>query len=98
MPARLCAPEFTARYDIGARTKFGKRLNDRLIGVCLHGVADERAHVGERGRKNLVVARESCGRVTIKRRTDRGGERIEVHRLGVQHAVAISKVVHDTLS
>src|SRR5262245_6516097 len=92
------ALEFAARYDIGTGAKLRERRNDRLIGVGLHGVADKRAHVGKRIGKHLVVTREGRGRVTIKWRADRGGERIEVHRLGVQHAVAIGEVMHGTLS
>jgi hypothetical protein len=92
------ALEFAARYDVSAGTKLRECCKDRLIGVGLHRIADKRAHVGKRIRKNLIVTREGRGRVTVKRRTDLGSERIEVHRLGVQHAVAIGKVVHGTLS
>src|SRR5262249_7146323 len=61
-------------------------------------VAYESAYIGKRVREYPVVTGERGGRITIERCSDRGGERIEVHRLGVQHAVAISKGVHHTLS
>ena len=84
--------------NVSTGAELGKRPYDRLIRIRLHGVADERRHIGKRTREHLVVAGERGCRVAIKRGTDRCGERIEVHRLGVQHAVAISKVVHHTLS
>ena len=90
--------KLTARHHVGARSKLCKCAKHGLIGIRLHRVADERTHVGKRARKHLIVAGERCRRITIKRRSNRGGERVQIHRLGVEDAVAIGKVVHHTLS
>ena len=92
------AHELAFRHHVGAGAELGQRRDHRLIGICLHGVADERVHVGEGAGEHLVMARERRGRIAIERRADRRGEFVEVHRLGAEDAVAISEVVHRRLS
>ena len=89
--ARISSPSDTTSAPAPS---LAKRGDHRLVGIRLHGVADQRVHVGEGAGEHLVVPRERRGRIAIERRSDRGGERVEIHRLGVQHAVAISEVVH----
>ena len=88
------AHQFALRHHVGAGAERGERGDHRLIGIRLHGVADQRVHVGKGAGEHLVVPRERRGRIAIEWGPDRRGKRIEVHRLGVQHAVAISEVVH----
>ena len=94
---RARAPELAFRHHVGAGAELGERLDHRLVGIRLHGVADERVHVGEGAGEYLVVAPQRRGRVAIERGADRAGEIDEIDRLGVQHAVAIGEVVHGTL-
>jgi hypothetical protein len=94
---RARALEFAARHHVRAGAETGERLDHRLVGIRLHGVADERVYVGEGMGEYLVVTSERRGRVAIKRGADRAREIGETDRLGVKDAVAIGKVVHGTL-
>ena len=97
MPAATRALEFAARHHVGAGAELGQRRDHRLVGIRLHGVADERRHVGEGVGEHAVVPLQRRGRIAIERRADRLREVGEIDRLGVQHAVAIGEVVHGTL-
>ena len=88
------ALQFAARNDVGAGAEPRERRDHRLVGIRLHGVADERRHVGEGVGEHAVVPLERRGRIAIERRADGLGEAGEIDRLGVQHAVAIGEVVH----
>ena len=92
--ARLSSP---SGHHVGAGAELGQRLDHRLVGIRLHGVADERVHVGEGAGEHLVVALQRRGRIAIERRADRLREIDEIDRLGVQDAVAIGEMVHGTL-
>ena len=94
---RARALELAFRHHVGAGAELGQRRDHRLVGIRLHGVADQRAHVGEGAGEHLVVPLQRRGRIAIERRADAVGERVEVHRLGVQHAVAIGEVMHRAL-
>jgi hypothetical protein len=69
-----------------------------LVGIRLHGVADERGHVRERVGEHPVVPFDRGGRIAIERRADLLGNGGEIHRLGVERAVAIGEVMHRALS
>ena len=56
----------------------------RLVGVGLHGVADERALAGEGLGEHAVVALERRGGIAIERRADLGRELRKAHVLGVE--------------
>ena len=49
------ALQLAARDDIGARAEPRQRRDHGLVGVRLHGVADERRHVRERAGEDPVV-------------------------------------------
>src|SRR5664279_3288109 len=83
---------------LGAGAELGQGGDHRLVGIRLHGVADQRVDVGEGAGEHLVVPLQRGGRIAIEWGPDRRSKRIEANRLGVQHAVAISEVVHHTLS
>ena len=88
------ALELASRYHVGAGAEIGQRLDHRLVGVRLHGVADERLHVGEGVGEHLVMPLQRRGRIAIERGADRLREINEIDRLGVQHAVAIGEMMH----
>jgi hypothetical protein len=77
-----------------ARLSSGEGRHHGLVGVRLHGVADERAHVGEGAGEHLVVPLDGGDRIAIERRADLAGEADEVDAFGMEHAVAIVEVVH----
>ncbi len=88
------ALELAAGDDVGAGAELRQRGDHRLVGIRLHGVADQRVDVGEGVGEDLVVPRQRRGRIAIERRADGCRERVETDRLGVQHAVAIGEVMH----
>ena len=92
------AQQFAAGHHVGAGAELGQRAQHRLVGIGLHGVTDQRLLAGEGFREHPVVALQRRGRIAIERRADRIRQLDKIHRLGVQHAVAIVEVVHDGLS
>ena len=88
------ALQFAARDDVGAGAEPRERRDHRLIGIRLHGVADERRHVRERIREHAIVPLQRRGRIAIERRADGLGEAGKIDRLGVHHAGAIGEMVH----
>jgi len=54
--------------------------------------------VGEGAGEDLVMPLERCGRIAIERCPNRACKRVQIHLLGVEDAVAVSEVVHRTLS
>ena len=69
-------------------------LQHRLVGIRLHGVADEGIPVGEGFGEDPVMPLERRGRIAIERRADLFGDPAQVDALGMQHAVAIGEVMH----
>jgi hypothetical protein len=82
--------------DVGAGAEPGQRRDHRLVGIRLHGVADQRVDVGEGVGKHPIMPLERRARIAIERRADGVRQRNEIDRFGVQHAVAISEVMHGT--
>src|SRR5450759_2078179 len=79
---------------LGAGAEFCQRAQHRLVGVGLHGVAHHYLLAGEGLGEDAVVPLQRRGRIAIERRADRIRQLDKIHRLGVQHAVAIVEVVH----
>ena len=90
--------QLAARHHVGAGAELCQRAQHRLVGVGLHGVADQRLFAGEGLGEHPVVPLQRRGRIAIERRADRIRELDQVHRLGVQHAVAIVEMIHGGLS
>ncbi len=89
------ALQLAARHDVRARAEPRQRRDHRLIGIRLHGVADERGHVGERlGEHPVVPRRASRSNSSRTACRPRRAMARKVDLLGVHHAVAIGKVVH----
>ena len=78
----------------GAGPELGQRPDDGLIGIRLHRVTDQRVGVGEGRGEHFVVTLKRRGRIAIERRADLLGQRDEVHRLGMEDAVAIIEMIH----
>ncbi len=89
------ALQFTARDHVGAGAKTRERRDHRLVGVRLHGVADERGHIRERIGEHAVVPLQRRGGIAVERRADALGESAKINRLGVHHAGPIGEMVHD---
>ena len=88
------AQQFTLGDHIGAGAEFRQSRDHRLIGIRLHGVADQRVDVGEGAGKHLVVPLDGGARIAIERRADGLRQRREIDSFGMQHAVAIMKMMH----
>ena len=88
------AQEFAFGDHIGAGAELRQGRDHRLVGIGLQRVADQRIDIGEGAGEHLVVPLQRRGRIAVERRADVLRQRDEVHRLGVQHAVAIGEVVH----
>ena len=88
------ALQLAPRNDIGAGAELGQCGNDGLIGIRLHGVADERRHVGKRRREDLIVPLQRRRRIAIKRRADlvRKADKIDAFR--VKEAVPVREMMH----
>ncbi len=95
---RARALELALRHHVGAGAEARQRLDHRLVGIRLQGVADERRHIGERAGEHAVMALERRRGIAVERGADLVRERGQVHRLGVQHAVPVGEVMHRLLS
>ena len=84
-------------FTQGESAEFGQRAQHRLVGVRLHGVANQRLLAGEGLGEDAVVPLQRRRRIAIERRADGFRELNEIDRLGMQHTVAIVEMVHDTL-
>ena len=79
---------------IHACAEAGERGQNGLVGVRLHGVADERIQPLEGFREDTVMTRQRCRGIAVERGTDGfrdGGHR---HVFGVQDAVTILEMIH----
>ena len=90
------AQQFALGDDVGAGAEFCQHRDHRLIGIRLHGVTDQRVDVGEGAGEHLIMALDGRARIAIERRADGVRKRDQIDRLGVEHAVAIGEMVHDT--
>ncbi len=91
MPAHARAQQFAFGDHVGAGAELRQRRDHRLIGIRLHGVADQRIDVGEGAGEHLVVPLDGGARIAIERRADGLRQRDEIDRFGMQHAVAIGE-------
>ena len=74
------AAQLAFRDHVGAGAELGQRLQHRLVGIGLHGVADQRVEPGERLGKHGEMARQRRRRIAVERRADRGGDRRQTAR------------------
>ena len=89
--ARFSSPPETTSAPAPSRASV---VEHRLVGVRLHGVADERPDIGEGAGEHLVMARQRRGRIAIERGPHRGRETVERDAFGMQNAAAIVEVIH----
>ena len=98
----LAAAEYRRRVRAKARRRrrrprrrrAGQRRDHGLVGIRLHGVADQRIDVGEGVGEHPIVPLQRRARIAIKRRADGLRQRDEIDGFGVQHAVAIGEMMH----
>ena len=64
------ALQFAARNHVGAGAELRQRAQHRLVGIGLHGVADQRLLAGEGVAEHPVMALQRRGRIAIERRAD----------------------------
>ena len=79
---------------VHAGAEAGERGENSLVGVRLHGVADERVEPLEGFREDTVVARQRRRGIAVERGADGfrdGGHR---HVFGMQDAVTILEMIH----
>ena len=86
--------EFAFGDHVGAGANPSQGCDHGLVGICLHRVADKRAHARERVGEHAVMPFYGRGRVAIEGRADLLGDGGEIHRLVVERAVAIDEVMH----
>ena len=96
-PRRQRALQFAAGHHVGPGAELGQRAQHRLVGIRLHGVADQRLLAGKGLGEDAVVALQRRRRIAIERRADGIREFGQVDGFGVQHAVAIVEMVHGAL-
>ena len=90
------AQQFAAGDDVGAGAELCQGRDHGLVGIRLHGVADQRVDVGKGAGEHGVVPLQGRARIAIERRADGFRQRDEIDPFGVQHAVAIGEMVHGT--
>ena len=88
------APQLAFGHHVGAGAELAEQLDDGLVGIGLHGVADERVEAGERLAEDVEVACQRRRRIAVERRADRAGDLRQRHVFGAEHAVAIVEMVH----
>ena len=86
--------QFALGDDVHAGAQAAQRPQDGLVGIRLHGVADEGVRIGEGFGEDPVVPLERRGRIAIERRADLSASVAQVDVLGVQDAVAIGEMMH----
>ncbi len=91
------APELALGDDVHAGSEARKRRQHRLVGVGLHGVADERVLALERLGQHPVVPFERRRRVAIEGRAHVRGKLRKAHILGVEDPAFVMKVMHKGL-
>jgi hypothetical protein len=88
--------QFAFGHNIRACAEPGQRLDDGLIGIGLHRIADQRVEAGKAFGKDPIVALERCGRIAVEWRADFGRDVRDRHIFGVQRAVPVFEMVHES--
>ena len=83
---------FGNHVDAGAEP--GKRLQDRLVRIRLHRIADERIDIGEGGGEYLVMAFQRRGGIAIEGGADLPCDLGDRHAFRMENAVAIFEMIH----
>ena len=92
----LGAAQLATRDDIHSGAEASEELQHRLIGVRLHGVADERIERRKTARECAVLGRHGGPGVAIERRPDLGRDGSQSDVFGVERAVPVSERRHGT--
>ncbi len=95
VPGSERAAQFAFGDDVHAGAELDQRFQHRLVGVRLHGVADERVLAGEGLREHAEMPRQGRGGIAIERGFDFTRDLGEVDVLGIEAAVAVFEVLHE---
>ena len=90
------AQQFAFGHNVSAGAEPRQCRHHCLIGIRFERIADQRIDIGKGAGEDLIVPLDRGARIAIERRADDVGELGEIDRFGMKHAVAISKVMHDT--
>ena len=74
MPAARARRSSPSETTSAAGAELAEKLDDGLVGIGLHGVADQRVEARERLAEDVEMARQRRGRVAIEGRADRSGD------------------------
>ena len=87
--------QFAFRHNVHAGAKVGQRLDDSLVRVGLHGVAQRHVYAVKRLAQHLIVPGERRGGIAVEWcfKIERQVGQRNIFR--VQDAITIGKVVHD---
>ena len=81
--------------NIHAGTKVRQRLDDGLVRVGLHGVAQRHVHTVKRLAQHLIVPSERRGGIAVERRFKIKRQVRQRNIFRVQDAITVGKVVHE---
>ena len=87
---------FPDRHHVGPAAQRAQRAQHRLIAVRLHRKADRAVHLGQRVAEDGVVPFQRRRRIDIERGADRFGNLGQGDVFGVQHAIPVIKMMHDS--
>ena len=88
------AQEFTFGDDVRPGAETSERGHHRLVRVRLQRVTHKRIDIGKGGGEDIVMPLDGGAGIAIERRADDVGQRGEVDRFGMKHAVAVGEVMH----
>ena len=91
---RQRAAQLAFRHHVGAGAELAEQLDDGLVGIGLHGVADQCVEAGERLAEDVEMAGQRGRRIAIERRAHRARDLRQRHVFGAKHAVAVVEMVH----
>ena len=82
------------RDHVGAGAKPRQRAQHGLVGVSLHGIADQRVEAREGLAEDAVMPGQRRGRIAVEGSADLRGDIWYRHVLGMKDAVAVFEMVH----
>ncbi len=88
------AAQFAFRDDVHAGAEPRQGRQHSLVGIGLHGIADERVEAAERRPEHFVVAGQRRAGIAIERRPDRVREGGKIDILGMHDAVPDCEMMH----
>ena len=88
------ATQLSFGHDIHAGAELRQCLQHGLVRIRLHGVADQRLHIGKGLREDLIMAGQGRRRIAVEGRADLAGESGEIDPFGMERAAPVIEVMH----